>query len=252
MFRLDGKIAFVTGAGSGIGEAIARTFAAAGAFVYVADSDVAAGERVAGEIGENAALVPLDVTDEAAYRAVAARVLSKKGRLDVLANVAGIGHVGTLLETEGADLDRLYNVNVRGVFNGCKVFLPSMIEQGRGAIVNMASINGIMGVRNRLAYGVSKFAVVGLTKAMAIDHAHQGVRINCICPARVETPFVKARLAEYPDLEQGYREMSATQPMGRMGKPEEIAAAALYLVSDEAAFVTGETLVIDGGWNAGR
>lgn len=252
MFRLDGKIAFVTGAGSGIGEAIAQVFAAAGAFVFLADRDQEAIARVAAQIGEPAAPLALDVTDEAAYAAAARRVLDARGRLDVLANVAGIGHVGTLLETGGEDLDRLYAVNVRGVFNGCKAFLPSMIERRSGAILNMASIGGITGVRKRLAYCTTKFAVVGLTKAIAIDHAHQGVRANCICPARVETPFVKARLQEYADPQAAYREMSATQPIGRMGRPEEIAAAALYLCCDEAAFVTGEALVVDGGWNAGR
>jgi 2-keto-3-deoxy-L-fuconate dehydrogenase len=250
MFRLDNKIAFVTGASSGIGEAIARTFAHVGAKVLLADRDVKAGQRIAEEI--DGTFLALDVCDEAAYQTLADKVLSKHGDVDVLANVAGIGHVGTLLECDAADLDRLYTVNVRGVFNGCKAFLPAMIERGSGAIVNMASIGGITGVRDRLAYCTTKFAVVGLTKAMAIDHAHQGVRINCICPARVETPFVQARLAEYPDPEQARREMSATQPVGRMGRPDEIASAALYLASDEAAFVTGEALVIDGGWNAGR
>jgi NAD(P)-dependent dehydrogenase (short-subunit alcohol dehydrogenase family) len=250
MFRLDNKIAFVTGAGSGIGEAIARTFAQAGARVLVADRDAEAGQRIADEV--DGTFFDLDVSDEAAYETLAAKVLSEYGRVDVLANVAGIGHVGTMLGCDAADLDRMYAVNVRGVFNGCKQFLPGMIEHGSGAIVNMASIAGITGVRDRLAYCTTKFAVVGLTKAMAIDHAHQGVRINCICPARVETPFVQARLAEYPDPEQARREMSATQPVGRMGRPDEIAAAALYLASDEAAFVTGEALVIDGGWNAGR
>ncbi|MDF2440959.1 MAG: 2-keto-3-deoxy-L-fuconate dehydrogenase [Abditibacteriota bacterium] len=250
MFRLEQKVAFVTGGGSGIGEAIARTFAAVGADVVVADRDTRAGERIAQELG--ALFVELDVSDENSYATVAARVLNEKGRVDVLANVAGIGHVGTLLECNADDLDRLYAVNVRGVFNGCKQFLPGMIEQGGGAIVNMASIGGITGVRDRLAYCTTKFAVVGLTKAIAIDHAHQGVRANCICPARVETPFVQARLAEYSDPEQARRDMSATQPVGRMGRPEEIAAAALYLASDEASFVTGEALVIDGGWNAGR
>ncbi len=250
MFNLTNKIAFVTGAGSGIGEATARIFAQAGAFVYCADRDEENATRMAQEIG--GAFVALDVADEAAYAEVAARVLAEKGRLDILANIAGIGHVGSILECESADLDRLYSVNVRGVFNGCKAFLPAMIENGGGAIVSMSSIGGITGVRDRFAYCTTKFAVVGITKAIAIDHAHQGIRANCICPARVETPFVKARLKEYPDPEQAYRDMSSTQPVGRMGRPEEIAAAALYLVSDEAAFVTGEALVIDGGWNAGK
>jgi NAD(P)-dependent dehydrogenase (short-subunit alcohol dehydrogenase family) len=141
---------------------------------------------------------------------------------------------------------------VRGVFNVTKAFLPAMVARKRGVIVNLASIGGVVGVRDRLAYCTTKFAVVGLTKSMALDHALDGIRINCICPGRVETPFVAARLKEYPDPEKAYQEMSATQAIGRMGKPEEIAAAALYLASDESAFVTGTAFLIDGGWSAGK
>ena len=165
---------------------------------------------------------------------------------------AGIGHVGTMLQTTGADLDRLYSVNVRGLFNVTRAFLPAMIERKRGVIVNLASIGGIVAVRDRLAYCTTKFAVVGFTKSLALDHALDGIRCNCICPGRVETPFVSARLKEYPDPEKAYREMASTQAIGRMGRPEEIAAAALYLASDEAAFVTGSALLIDGGWSAGK
>jgi 2-keto-3-deoxy-L-fuconate dehydrogenase len=171
--------------------------------------------------------------------------------VDILVNNAGIGHVGTLLTTAGADLDRLYQVNVRGVFNVSKAFLPGMVERRRGVVINMASVAGTVGLRDRLAYATTKFAVVGLTKCMALDHAADGVRVNCICPGRVQTPFVTARLKEYPDPERAYREMCATQSLGRMGTPEEIASAALYLASDEAAFVTGSALMIDGGWVGG-
>jgi 2-keto-3-deoxy-L-fuconate dehydrogenase len=173
------------------------------------------------------------------------------GRLDILVSNAGIGHVGTLLQTTGEDMDRLYLVNVRGVFNMCRVFLPQMVDRKSGVIINLASIGGVVGVRDRAAYCTTKFAVVGLTKSMALDHALDGVRVNCICPGRVETPFVQARLKEYPDPDKAYREMSATQAVGRMGKPEEIAAAALYLASDESAFVTGSEFIIDGGLSAG-
>jgi len=252
MFQLNGKTALITGAGSGIGEATARVFAAAGARVIIADYNADAGQKVAGEIGDNAIFLPLNVADEDACEQLAREVLQKYASLDILANIAGVGHVGTILETPSSDFERMYDVNVRGVFNTSKAFLPSMIEHGSGSIINMASTGGITGLRNRFGYCATKFAVVGMTKAMAIDHAHQGVRINCICPGRTETPFVKARLAEYPDYEAGYREMSATQPIGRMAKPEEIAAAALYLASDEASFITGEALVIDGGFNAGQ
>lgn len=251
MFRLDGKTAFVTGAGSGIGEATAFALAAAGAKVFVADRDATGGERVAraiGEAGGRAEYHSFDVTDEAACTAAAARV----GDVDVLVNNAGVGHVGTILQASGSDLDRLYAVNVRGVFNVSKAFIGGMLARRTGSIVNIASIGGIVGIRDRLAYCTTKFAVVGLTKSMALDHAIDGVRVNCICPARVETPFVSARLKEYPDPAAAYREMTATQPVGRMGRPDEIAAAVLYLASDEATFITGSALIIDGGWSAGR
>lgn len=254
MFRLDHKIALVTGAGSGIGAAIAQSFAAAGATVLVADCDQAAGEKTGREIstaGGRAELVLLDVAREDDCQRVSADVLQRHGRLDVLVNNAGIGHVGTILQTEGKDLDRLYAVNVRGAFNLCKAFLPSMLERRSGNIINLASIGGVVGIKDRLAYCTTKFAVVGLTKCLALDHAKDGIRVNCICPGRVETPFVSARLKEYPDPEKAYREMASTQAIGRMGKPVEIAAAALYLASDEAAFVTGTAHLTDGGWSAG-
>jgi NAD(P)-dependent dehydrogenase (short-subunit alcohol dehydrogenase family) len=174
------------------------------------------------------------------------------GALDILANVAGIGHVGTLLNTTAADLDRLHAVNVRGVFNSCKAFVPAMLERKSGSVINMASIAGVIAVRERLAYTTTKFAVVGLTKALALDHSHTGVRFNCICPGRVETPFVLARLKEYPDPQAAYRDMASTQLNGRMLKPEEVAAAALYLAADESAMVTGSALMLDGGWSAGK
>jgi NAD(P)-dependent dehydrogenase (short-subunit alcohol dehydrogenase family) len=193
----------------------------------------------------------LDISDAAQCAAIAKTVLERAGALDVLVNNAGIGHVGTLATTTAEDLDRLHAVNTRGTFNVTKAFLASMLERRRGAIVNIASIGGLLGVRDRLAYTMTKHAVVGLTRAMALDHARDGIRINAICPGRVETPWVAQRLKESPDPKAAYEEMSRTQPMGRMGKPEEIAAAALYLASDEAAFVTGAMLTPDGGWSAG-
>ena len=255
MFSLKNKTAFVTGAGSGIGAAIAQAFATAGAFIFVADRDENGGRNTVAEIkskGGAAEFLLLDVTDEAACQKIAREVGARKSGLDVLVNNAGIGHVGTLLQTTGEDFDRLYAVNVRGVFNVTKVFLPGMLAQKNGAIVNLASIGGIVGIRDRLAYCATKFAVVGITKSMALDHAKEGLRVNCICPGRVETPFTAARLKEYPDPKKAYEEMSATQAVGRMGRPEEIAAAALYLASDEAKFVTGSALIIDGGWSAGK
>ena len=255
MFRLDGRTALVTGAGSGIGESIAHTLARAGATVYVADRDEPNGRRVAaaiGEAGDQAEFVALDVARDEECARAAAVVEGRHGALDVLVNNAGIGHVGTVVTTGGDDMDRLYAVNVRGVFNVSKAFIAQMLARRSGVIVNMASIGGILGIRDRLAYCTTKFAVVGLTKSMAMDHAADGIRINCVCPGRVQTPFVNARLKEYPDPEAAFREMSSTQALGRMGKPEEIAAAVLYLASDEAAFITGTAFLIDGGWSMGK
>ena len=254
MFSLKNKTALVTGAGSGIGAAIAETFAHAGAWVFVADRDAAAGSATVDRIkakGYRAVFLTLDVTDVAACESIATTILEAAGHLDILVNNAGIGHVGTMENTTGEDLDRVCAVNVRGVFNVTKAFFPSMLSRKHGVVINIASIGGLVAVRDRLAYTVSKHAVVGLTRAMALDHAREGIRVNAICPGRVETPFVSARLQEYPDPKKAYEEMSSTQPMGRMGKPAEIAAAALYLASDEASFHTGTTLTPDGGWNAG-
>ena len=246
MFDLKNKTALVTGGASGIGAAIATIFAEAGAKVYIADRDEANGKIMAEKIGGN--FLSLDVASEADCLHTAQVV----GTLDVLANVAGIGHVGTLLNTNAADMDKLFAVNVRGIFNCCKVFVPAMLERKSGSVINMASIAGVIAVRERLAYTTTKFAVVGLTKALALDHSHTGVRFNCICPGRVETPFVLARLKEYPDPEKAYRDMASTQLNGRMAKPEEVAAAALYLAADASEMVTGSTLMLDGGWSAGK
>lgn len=246
MFSLKNKTAFITGAASGIGAAIAEIFAQAGANIWIADRNEADGRTTAERIGGK--FIALDVASETDCAQIAQSV----GAPDILANVAGIGHVGTLLNTTAADLDRLYAVNVRGVFNSCKAFAPAMLERKSGSVINMASIAGVIAVRERLAYTMTKFAVVGLTKALALDHSHTGVRFNCICPGRVETPFVLARLKEYPDPQAAYREMASTQLNGRMLKPEEVAAAALYLAADESTMITGSALILDGGWSAGK
>jgi NAD(P)-dependent dehydrogenase (short-subunit alcohol dehydrogenase family) len=251
MFSLLGKVSLVTGAGSGIGQAIALLFARQGAFVWVADRNVTAGEATVAAIraaGGKAEAIAVDVSDPAATLALASRI----PQVDLLVNNAGIGHVGNLLGTAAEDLDRLHAVNVRGPFNLCKAFVPGMLERRAGSVINLASIGGVVAVRDRLAYTITKHAVVGLTKALALDHSHTGVRFNAICPGRVETPFVKARIAEYPDPQKAYAEMASTQLNGRMARPEEIAAAALYLAADESAMVTGSNLLIDGGWSAGK
>jgi len=250
MFDLTRKTALVTGAASGIGEAVAHVLAGAGAYVYVADIDDEAGSIVAADTGGE--FLRLDVTSHDDCLAATQKVSADRGSLDVLVNNAGIGHVGTILETSSVDLDRLYAVNVRGIFDLTKAFIGGMIERKSGVIINVASIGGIVAIRDRIAYCTTKFAVVGLTKCIALDHALDGIRANAICPGRVETDFVKRRLAEYPDPKKAYEEMASTQAIGRMGRPEEIAAAVLYLASDEASFVTGTALEIDGGWAAGK
>lgn len=255
MFSLENKTTLVTGAGSGIGAAIAETFARAGAFVLVADRDEAAGNSSSEAIraaGGQAQFASLDVSDEAACQRLAEQVIQEKGHLDVLVNNAGIGHVGSAANTTGEDMDRLYRVNVKGVFHLAKAFLPSMLARKAGNIINLASIGGVVAVKDRFAYCTTKFAVVGMTKSLALDYAKEGIRCNCICPGRVETPFVTGWLKKYPDPEKAYADACATQAVGRMGRPDEIAAAALYLASDESAFVTGSEFIIDGGWTAGK
>ena len=256
MFSLTGKVTVITGGGSGIGAAICDCFAAAGATVYVLDRDAAGGNATVDRIrshGHPAEFIPCDVSQESACNDAATRVFdANTGRCDVLVNNAGIGHVGTLLTTTGDDLDRLYSVNVKGVLYMTRAFLPSMVARRCGSVINMASIGGVVGVRDRLAYTATKFAVVGITKSSALDFADAKVRFNCICPGRVETPWVAARIREYPDPKKAYEEMAATQALRRMGRPEEIAAAALYLAADESAMVTGSSLLVDGGWSAGK
>ncbi len=255
MFDLNGKTALVTGAASGIGEAIAKTLAHAGAFVYVADLDETNGTKVVGEIIEHknqAEFIKLNVGENADCLAAAETVHRNHQKLDILVNNAGIGHVGTILETGAEDLDKLYAVNVRGMFNLTKAFIERMIGRKHGVIINIASIGGIVAIKDRLGYCTTKFAVVGFTKCLALDHALDGIRANAVCPGRVETPFVKSRIAEYPDPKKAYEEMAATQALGRMGTPSEIAASVLYLASDEAAFVTGTAFEIDGGFAVGK
>lgn len=251
MFTLENKAALVTGAGSGIGLAIASLFACQGARVWILDVDRKAADSAAHSIrkdGGSAESLALDVSDSSSVSALAGQLPT----LDILVNNAGVGHVGNLLATTAEDLDRLHAVNVRGPFNLCRAFVPAMLERGSGSVINIASVAGVVAVRDRLAYTTTKFAVVGLTKALALDHSHTGVRFNAICPGRVETPFVASRIAEYPDPQKAYREMASTQLNGRMAAPSEIAAAALYLASDASAMVTGSSLMIDGGWTAGK
>jgi 2-keto-3-deoxy-L-fuconate dehydrogenase len=257
MFRLDKKIALVTGAGSGIGQEIATLFAEQGATVLVADIRFDAAEAVAMEIlaqEGNAEALRLDVTDEKQVQNVFAQVGQKYGRLDILVNNAGIGHVGNILETSLEDWERVMAVNARGVFLCSKYAVTQMLAQKPqgGVLVNIASVAGMIAVDRRFSYGASKGAVISITRSIAMDFVGQGIRANAICPGTVHTPFVEGFLERnFADRKDEERQrLHARQPVGRMGRPDEIAHAALYLASDEASFVTGSALVIDGGWTA--
>lgn len=236
----------VTGAGSGIGRAMARAFAAEGARVVAADVDRATAVETADRVA-NVVPARVDVREAASVASLIADTKAHQGRLDILCNNAGIGSSKTVVDCEPDEWDRLFAVNARGVYLGCKYAIPLMIAQGGGVIVNTASVAGLIGLPNRAAYCASKGAVVTLTKQIAVEYVGQGIRCNCICPGTVDTPWVGRLLAEAADPKALRAELVARQPMGRLGTPEEVASAALYLASDEAAFVTGTALVIDGG-----
>lgn len=252
MFRLDEKVVVVTGAGSGIGRAIALLFAKNGARVVVADIDEAAARKTC-DLGGDVALhllpAQVDVGDEASVARLFERVANELGELDILVNNAGVGHVGKLEATELRDFQRLFRVNVQGVFLCARAALPLLVESGGGVILNMASIASLIAVPERFAYGMTKGAVLSMTHSIALDYVEQGIRCNAICPTRIHTPLVDDFVAKnYPsEKSRKLAELDAYQPMGRMGKPEEVAALALYLCSDEASFVTGAAYPIDGG-----
>lgn len=256
MFSLQNKITIVTGAGSGIGAAIAEAFAGSGALVYVAEYNEAGGRETVAKIeksGGVAKFALIDVANETECQAFIKRVLEENGgRCDVLVNNAGVGHVGTILTSEPADLDRLWRVNLLSAYHLSRAVLPAMIERKTGSIINLGSIAAITGMESRFTYTVTKHAVLGLTRSMAMDLGPSGVRVNCICPGRVQTPFVDARLREYPDPQEYLKQMVAPHALKRMAQPTEIAGAAVYLASDESAFVTGSAFVIDGGYTAGK
>ena len=236
MFDLHAKVAVVTGASSGIGAAIATLFERQGARVVVVDRNPAAP-------------FPCDVSSPDEVRRTFDAIVADTKRIDILVNNAGVAHVGTIEQTSPEDLDRLYAVNVRGVYLCSKAAVAVMLRQGRGVILNMASIASLVGVADRFAYSMTKGAVLTMTMSIAIDYVKRGIRCNCICPARVDTPFVEGYLREhYPGREAEMRRtLEQYQPIGRMCTPEEVASLALYLCSDEAAFVTGQAYPIDGG-----
>jgi 2-keto-3-deoxy-L-fuconate dehydrogenase len=251
-FRLDGKVAIVTGGGSGIGQAIALRFAANGAAVRIADINLKRAEATAKQITDacgRATAHVCDVTDQQQVREVFNEIFARE-RVGILVNSAGISHVGTVESTTEEDFDRLFRVNVKGVYNGMQACIGHIKENGGGVILNMASIAGSAALADRFAYSMTKGAVIAMTFSVAKDYVQHNIRCNCISPARVHTPFVDDYVREnYPGREREmYEKLAQSQPLGRMGKPEEVASLALFLCSDEAAFVTGADYPLDGGF----
>ena len=252
MFDLSGKAALVTGGGSGIGQAIARLFAKQGARVTIVDIQEAEARVTAEAIraaGGDALAVRCDVSDAAEVKAAFDAAEAASGPVAILVNNAGVAHVGTIETTSEADFDRLYRVNVKGAYLCAQQAIARMLPRGGGVILNMASIASLIGVPDRFAYSITKGAILTMTYSIAIDYMKKGIRCNCVCPARIHTPFVDGYVARsYPGREaETMQKLHHYQPIGRMGRPDEVAALALYLCSDEAAFVTGAAYPIDGG-----
>ena len=253
IFNLSGSVAVITGGGSGIGRAIAKKFGQQGATVCVVELNQSAAEEAAKEItdgGGRAKAFPCNVADQGQTVAVMNTIAREYGKADILVNSAGISHIGTLETTLENDFDRVFTVNVKGVYNCMYAVIKQMERQGGGVILNMASIASSVGIPDRFAYSMSKGAVLTMTLSVAKDYIGKNIRCNCISPARVHTPFVDGFLAKnYPGREQEmFEKLSKTQPIGRMAEPEEIANLALYLCSPEAGFITGCDYPIDGGF----
>lgn len=244
-FRLDGRVALITGGASGIGEATCRVFTAAGASVIVADLDLPRATALAAQL-PGASPLGLDVSNESAVQAA----LAALPKLDILVNNAGVGHVGSVEETSSADFDRLFRINVHGVFLMTRYAMPLLLASA-GSIVNIGSVAGLVGIKRRFAYCATKGAVVAMTRQLAVEYPTQ-IRVNCIAPGTVDSPFVEGYLEKYHshEKEKVRAELNLRQPIGRLGRPEEIAHLALYLSSPQAGFVTGSIITIDGGWTA--
>lgn len=251
-FQLSGKVAVVTGGASGIGESVARLLARQGAQVRVLDRDAERAERVVAEIGSaggHAAFLHCDVASAGEVTECFAALARDPGRLDILINNAGVAHIGNVETTSESDFDRIYAVNVKGAYHCLREAIPLLRRSGGGAIVNLSSIAALVGLEDRFAYSMSKGALTAMTLSVARDYVSHGIRCNCVCPARVHTPFVDGFLARnFAGREaEVFERLSRAQPIGRMGKPDEVAALVLYLCSDEAAFITGSIYPIDGG-----
>ena len=240
--RLEGKKAFITAAAQGIGRAISETFIAEGADVVAVDLN---SDLLASLVG--AKVLKVDVTDK---KALSTAIQSME--FDILVNCAGIVHSGTILEATEEELDFAYNLNVKSMFYGIQAALPVMKKNGQGSIINIASVcSSILAAPNRFVYGTTKAAIIGLTKSVAIEYITDGIRCNCICPGTVDSPSLHQRLRDTGDYEKAMKEFVARQRMGRIGSPDEIAAMALYLASDDSKFTTGQSHIVDGGWSLG-
>jgi NAD(P)-dependent dehydrogenase (short-subunit alcohol dehydrogenase family) len=248
--RLKQKICIITGGGSGIGRAACHLFAREGATVIVADKSAPAAQDVAAALGGSAVAVEVDVSSNASVARMVGDTVERFGRLDVLVNNAGYGIKGTVIETEEDDWNRLMAVNVNGVFFGCKHAIAQMQRQGGGVIVNTASVVATVGIRDRAAYCASKGAVAALTRAMALDHVADNIRVNAVAPGTIDSPYFQDMFAKSPRAAELRRELESRQAMDRLGQPEEIANGMLFLASDESSFMTGAVLTIDGGWTA--
>lgn len=248
--RLRDKVCLITGGGSGIGRATCELFAREGAKVVVADKSLSAARAVAAQIGEAAIVIEVDVAQSASVRSMVDATVSRLGRLDVLINNAGYGMPGSVTDTSEDDWDKLMAVNVNGVFYGCKYAIPVMKKQGGGVIVSTASTVATVGIRNRAAYCASKGAVAALTRAMALDHVADNIRVNCVAPGTIDSPYFEDLFRKSERPQELRRELEERQAMNRLGRPEEIANAFLFLASDESSFCTGSMLTVDGGMTA--
>ncbi|HJQ29914.1 MAG TPA: glucose 1-dehydrogenase [Rubrobacter sp.] len=250
MERLEGKRAVVTGAGSGIGRAIALRLASEGASVVLSDVDEGAVEAVASEIDGETLVHKTDVTRSSDVESLISRTVSEWGGLDVMVNNAGVGVAGNTTNTSEEDYERVMDVCLRGTFLGMKYAIPAIMDSGGGSVINMSSVAALVGIADRAVYSAAKGAILAITRAAAIDHVEENVRVNCIAPGTVDTPWIGRITAGYDDPEEARRKMQARQPHGRFVTPEEIAAMAAYLASDESASVIGACMIVDGGVTA--